>query len=292
MAPTILVTTWATCLLIAGGVSAQAALNWKFTKGRSFDAERNAVQEQVVEFNGKQFKTESQSVWNVRFEVTGVQPDFATIRATFTKVEHKIVGASEAEWIDAKLHEKMQGSVFELDVAPSGRIVAMRGYGAFVKRLAGKDEARAAAVRVTLPEMAVKNMLEDFFGPLPTMRVAKGDGWRREYAEPIPHFGKLRSTASYRYTGKVDGHERIDFTIATQYELPAKDDKMTLFRIVKGKIDSDDAKGWLTFDPLAGTLVEHERTMRLLGVLSMESMGRAQELRFTSENSVKIRIKR
>src|SRR5204863_9698424 len=107
----------------------------------------------------------------------------------------------------------------------------------------------------------------------------------RTYVEPISYFGSLRASVRYTYEP-----ERIAYTVQTKYELP-KPDLTGLFRIVKGDIQAEKARGSFTFDATAGHLVTHERTMLLRGKLTVEANNRQQALEFSSENEVKIRVK-
>jgi hypothetical protein len=282
----------AICLLFVASAPAPTSLLWKFEKGQVFEVERTASQKQTVEINGKQFKQQRQSAWHVRLEVKEKQAANVVVLALLTKVEHHLTDGADTERIDLKLHEKMQGSSFTLTVTPDGQLVQLLGYEDFLKRVAGMDKARLKALRVTFPESVLKEALADLFGPLPRSSVAKGDAWQREYVEPIPHFGALRSTASYTYEGQAKKHERIAYTIQTKYEAPPKDDKMAPFRIVKGRIITDKAKGIIVFDQAAGRIVEHERTVLRRGTLTIEAIDREQPLEFCSEDEVKIRLKK
>lgn len=281
----------AACLLFAASAPAQTSLQWKFEKGQVFEFERTASQNQTVDIKGKRFKQQGQSVWHVGLEVKEKQATHAVVLALLTKVEHQLTGGADTERIDPKLHEKIQGSSFTLDVTPNGQIKRLQGYEDFLKRAAGMDKARLKALHVTFPESSLKEALADLFGPLPQKSVVKGDAWQREYVEPIPHFGALRSTASYTYEGRSKKSERVSYTIQTKYEAPPEDDKMGPFRIVRGRIDSDKAKGMIAFDLAAGRLMEHERTMLLRGTLTIDVMDREQPLEFSSENEVKVRLK-
>ncbi|MSQ94816.1 MAG: hypothetical protein EXR98_09710 [Gemmataceae bacterium] len=275
--------------LLAGNAPAQTVLQWKFAKGQVYAAQRTATQKQIVEIKGKIFKQVSASIWHVRLEVQEKKADGFAIQATLTKVEQRITGAADAEMIDPKLHEKMQGAVFALIVKPTGAIYEMRGYEDFLTRLRGTDKARLKALRVTFPEAAVKEALADVFGPLPEVGVKPGDAWRRDYFEPIPHFGGLRASVRYVYVGPIQERERITYTIQTKYEIP-KDGANGIFRIAEGSIESEKANGTIHFDRAAGRLVEHERSMLLRGKLTIETMDRRQELEFSSENELKLRV--
>ena len=282
----------AVCLLFVASASAQTSLLWKFEKGQVFAVERTRSQKQTVDINGKQFKQQRQSAWHIRLEVKEKQAANVVILAQLTKVEHHVTDGADTEAIDLKLHEKMQGSSFTLTVTPDGQLVKLQGYEDFLKRVAGMDKARLKALQVTFSVSVVKEALADLFGPLPPRSVAKGDAWQREYVEPIPHFGALRSTASYTYEGQAKNYERIAYTIQTKYEAPPKDDKMAPFRILKGSIVSDKAKGIIVFDQAAGRLLAHERTMLLRGTLTIEAIDRKQPLEFSSADEVKIRLKK
>jgi Family of unknown function (DUF6263) len=290
MTPRILASALAVALLFAVPARSQTVLAWKFAKGQVLEAERVATQKQMVEIAAKQFKHERKNTWQIRLDVKEIQADGAIIQATLTKIEQQVIGGTDKEMIDPKLPEKMQGTTFTLRVSPAGRVIKFDGYEPFLQKVADKDDARLKALRISFPESAVKEALGDLFGPLPDKAVARGDGWQREYVEPIPHFGSLRSTAQYIYDGEADGRARIAYTIRTRYETPTES-AGALFRIVDGNIASDKAKGAIVFDTAAGRLVEHERTMLLRGKLTVEAMDRRQPLEFTSENVVKIRVR-
>lgn len=277
-------------LPMAGNASAQTLLQWKFAKGNVYEAQRITTQKQAVEINGKVFKQTRESTWHVRLEVKDEKAAAFVVEAMLTKVEHRVTGAAPAEVMDPKLHERIQGSVFTLDVTTAGTIQAMRGYEEFLKRLGGSDKGRLKALEATLPEVAVKEALADLFGPLPADKVAPGDSWRREVFEPIPHFGGLRSSVRYLHVGAAANRTRIVYTVQTKYE-PPKKDGASLFQVRDGSIDSDKATGEIVFDHVAGRLISHDRSMRLRGKLTIEALDRRQALEFTSENEVKIRVK-
>ena len=264
---------------------AQNSVAWKFEVGQVFEAERVASEKQVVELKGKQFKQDRHSTWYIRLEVKEKKDDDFLLTATLMKVEHKLTGAADTELVDPKLPEKMKGSTFILQVSPRGRIANMQGYDDFLNRLAEKDKARLKALRVTFPEPTLKEAFADLFGPLP----GKDADWQREFVEPIPHFGALRSTAKYQHVGGKKGVERIDYAIETKYQLP-KEEPMVLFRIVKGSIETEKAEGRITFDA-GNKAIIHERTMRLRGTLTIEATEKKQSLEFRSENQVKVRVK-
>jgi hypothetical protein len=269
---------------------AQTLPAWKLTKGQVFEVERITTQQQTVETKGKQFKHDRRSTWHVRLEVQEVLADRSRIRAVLSKVEHEWSGGAATEVIDPKLAEKMQGSSFTLSVTPQGQLREWSGYDEFVQKLSQNDKARLKALRITFPEETLREAFADLFGPLPDKKVARGDSWQRSYVEPIPHFGSLRMMVRYVYEGRTNDQDRIDYTIQSKYELP-RNELMVLFRIVKGSIQSEKAHGTLTFDSVAGHLATHERSMRLRGSLTIESMDRQQSLEFISVNELKIRIK-
>lgn len=271
---------------IAQGLEAQTLPQWKFAKGKVIEYERIASQSQLVEIRGKPFKQQSQSTWHIRLEVQEATKDAWRVEAKLMKIEQRILGGTDAEMIDPKLHEKMQGSVFHLTVRPSGAIDQVEGHEDFLKRLSADKKNGLAALRATFPETAIKEMFADLFGPLPEKPVKANEVWTRDYLEPIPHFGALRSRAEF----SNEGHNRIRYTVATKYELP-KPQPGSLFKIVEGNIASEKAKGTIDFDRNAGRLIAHERSMRLRGTLTIETMNGRQAIEFTSQNEVRIRQK-
>jgi len=281
------VTAW---ILTASAVTAQPVMQWKFEAGKVYECERIVTQKQTVEANGKTFPSNRQSTWLIRLDVIEKDAKSARIQATLTKVEHRITPAVAEEMIDPKLDQKMQGSVFQLTVTPFGQVTQLDGYENFLKRLADADKGKLKALRAAFSEATIRQAFEDLFGPLPDKAVGKGDTWQREYVEPIPHFGALRSTVTYVYAGKKMADDRITYSIQTKYELP-KDDMSVLFRITKGNITSEKATGMIAFDNPTGHLQQHERRMVLRGTLTIEVMERPQTMEFTSDNEVKIRVK-
>ena len=279
------------CVLATTSAFAQTPLRWKFAQGQVFEVERITSQKQTVEIKGKQFKQDRQSTWHVRLEVQETDPENSRLTAVLTRVEHQLAGGAATEMVDPKLAEKMQGCSFTLRVTPHGKLSEFKGHADFLKKLAGDDKGRIKAFSIMFPEESLKEAFADLFGPLPEKRVVAGDAWAHAFVEPIPHFGSLRSTARYVYEGKSDQHDRIAYTIQTLYELP-KDELMLLFRIVKGNIRSEQSRGTIQFDGMAGRLALHERSMLLRGTLTIESMDRQQPLDFTSLNEVKVRIKK
>ncbi len=268
---------------------AQANLQWKFAKGQIYYAQRITTQKQTVTVNGKEFEQTRESVWHVRLDVKEQMFESFVIQATLAKVEHHVVGAVDAQVMDPKLQDKQQGSIFTLHVAPTGLIQEMRGYEEFLQRLAGTDKARRAALQTTLSEATVKEAFADLFGPLPASKVQRGDSWRREVFEPIPHFGGLRSSVVYVHDGGDKERERIVYTIQTKYEAPKKDGT-SLFHVRDGTIESDKAHGEIDFDRAGGRLIAHSRSMLLQGRLTIEALDRRQTLDFSSVNGVKIRV--
>lgn len=276
-------------MLTAAALCAQPVMRWKFEVGKVYECARIVTQKQTVELKGKTFPINRQSTWLVRLDVMENNPDSARILATLANVEHRVLPAVAEEMIDPKLDEKMKGSSFHMTVTPLGRLSKFEGYEDFLKRLAEGDKGKLKALRATFPEETLRQAFADMFGPLPDKAVGKGDTWQREYIEPIPHFGALRSTVHYVYAGTKNADDQIRYTIQTKYELP-KDDMSVLFRIAKGNITSEKATGMMTFDNPAGHLLQHDRRMLLRGSLTIEAMDRQQSMEFTSDNEVKIRI--
>jgi hypothetical protein len=281
------VAAWA---LAIAGVGAQPVMQWKFEVGKGYECERVATQKQTVELNGKTFSSNRQSTWLIRLDVIGKDAESARIRATLAKVEHHITPAVAEEMVDPKLDERMQGSTFEMTVTLLGQVTKFAGYEGFLKRLANHDTGKLKVRRATFSEAFLRQAFEDLFGPLPDKAVGKGDTWQREYVEPIPHFGALRSDVRYVYADTKDSHDQITYTIQSRYELP-KDDMSVLFRITKGNLASDKATGSMVFDRSAGRLLQHDRSLRLRGTLTIEVMGRPLPMEFRSADEVKVRIK-
>jgi hypothetical protein len=272
-------------ILLGNALEAQTHLKWKFDVGQIYECERSASHAQSVQLKGKTFPSTRESTWNVRLEVIAKDASSVRLRATLATVEHRIQPAVGEELIDAKLGRKMQGSSFTLTVTPQGQLTKLEGYDDFLDRLAAGDKDRRQALRVTFAEDALRQAFADLFGPLPNKAIVKGDRWQHALLEPMPHFGTLRHTAKYVHAG-----DQLDYTIATKVELP-KDDMSVLFRITKGSVTEEKSAGRMLFDHKAGYLVRHDRNIRLRGVLTVETMERSEAMAFTSDSTLKIRIK-
>ncbi len=277
-------------------VSAQTSLVWRFEPGQVYEVERRAAKQQSVELKGKPFRQESKSVWQVRLDVKAKKGEAFLVQAAFTKVQHEQDHKPDA--VAVRMADALQGSVFNLLVSPPGEIADLQGYDELIKKLVDKsgpaadsEKVRRAAWQAIIPEAGLKQAFAEMLGPLPDKAVRKGDRWQREFVDPLPHFGNLRSVIRCEHEGRVQERDRIACTIETKYEWP-KDETMVLFRVVKGSVETEKGEGTITFDSLAGHLVQHERSVRLRGTLTFDVMGGQQTAAFTSASDLTVRVKK
>jgi hypothetical protein len=277
-------------MFLAVPAPAQTKLEWKFAPGQVFEVERTAAQKLSVEAKEKSFKLDRQSSWHVRLEVKEPHARGFLILALLTKVEQRLDGVAPSDMLDRKVIANMQGASVTLLVAPDGRLLELQGHDAFIRRLAGDDKKLLDSVRTQFGESTMKETFADMFGPLPDKKVSMGDAWEHTTLEAIPHFGSLRVKKRCVYEGKAKDLERIACTTQTTFELPAAE-RIVLFRVVKGSIEKEKTKEFLTFDSAAGHLVVHDRSTDLRGSLTIETMDRQHPFDFTSASEVKIRVK-
>lgn len=282
---------WVLALLLFGPVTAgaQEPVRWKLQPGQSFDIERIARHDQVVELKDKSFRQKSVSTWLVHFEVLRQETAGYRLAATLTRVEHKVTGTVPAGAVNGGLAEKMRGARFTLAITPAGGLRELGGYEDFLAKAGDKQAARVKALRVTMPEPWLRAAFADMLGRLPERAPAAGATWEQRLVEPIPHFGAFRSTWRFTRAEPVRAGQVILYTVTTKYEPPAAGDP-ALFRVVKGELRGEEGRGKIVFDATAGRLVSHDRSMRVRGSLTVEAAGRAVPLEFRSDDELRLRL--
>jgi hypothetical protein len=273
--------------LTAPAVQAQTEIAWKLVPGQSFELERSATQDQLVDVRGKSFKQVSAITWLVVFEVRDPDGDTSVLRATLKEVRHKLKGSVGAGQ-EHLLAEKLQGRQFTLRVTPQGRIVRLEGYTDFVNQASENQPERSRALRTLWPEESLREALADCLGPLPEKTAADAT-WQHEVRETLPHFGSLLTTRLGR-SGMIASTHEYPYTIKTTYQAPAAADA-PLFRIVKGALQGENGQGKIVFDAQRGRLLRHERRLTVRGTLTVEHMDMQVPLEFVSDNVLAIRIR-
>jgi hypothetical protein len=274
---------------------AQVALDWKLKEGDRFYLLTESTFNQVMEIPGKEagkeIKQDITQIAVLQFYVEKKTPDGNyTIKQTIEGLMVK--GASTNPVID----EKIQGANFTLTLNPKLEVVKLEGYADFLKKLAGDEPAALKTVKSIITEELLTKAATQAFAFLPTKQVKEGDEWGedRSIKMPLGPLGALEVTNLYKYVGKAKlndkEYDKISFTSKVAYSLP-KEDAGIAFRVVKGALKAENAKGTIYFDSANGRLVQYEMSLNLTGELTLSINNVPLDTKITKqEQTVKVTL--
>jgi hypothetical protein len=274
---------------------AQVALDWKLKEGDRFYLVSENTFNQVMELAGKEvgkeIKQEITQTAVLQFYVEKKSPEGNyTIKQTIDGLMVK--GAGSAPVID----DKVKGASFTLTLNPKLEVVKLEGYNEFMKQLAGDDPAALKTIKSIVTEELLTKAATQAFAFLPTRQVKEGDEWGKDRSikMPLGPIGALEATNLYKYAGKAKlndkEYDKITFTSEIAYSFP-KEDAGIAFRVVKGALKADNAKGTIYFDSALGRLVQYEMSMNLTGNLTLSINNVPLETKITKqEQTVKVTL--
>jgi hypothetical protein len=268
---------------------AQVQLEWKLKEGDSFFLQTDSKFVQILELvgkeAGKEIKQEIQQTTLLQFKVekkdekTGVLTVRETIEGLMVKGG---TGASIAD-------EKIQGAAFTFTLSPPKMAVDnFQGYAEFIKKASGDDPEIAKTMKAILSEDLLKVSAKEAFSFLPEKPVKEGDTWGadRSIKVPIGPLGTMDVVNTYKYEGKdkVGGKEfdKISFTTAVTYA-PPKEDSGLKFKVTKGELKTEGAKGKIFFDREAGRLVQYETELKTTGQFTISINNVPLETKITKQ---------
>lgn len=280
----------AVCLILLAPLAASAGvrLEWKFAPGDSFVIERVYQQKQEIDVKGRAYKQDTTSTWQMRFTVKEKSRGNALLAVTIEDVAYKTTGVGHPVAFDDKLAARMKGVSLSFTVTPRGEVKKLLGYDEFLKKVSEGKKDTENVLRTLFSEEGLQETFEEIFAFLPAKAVDKGDHWKRAAVDPVPPFGSFKSAIEYTYGGQEDGLHVIRYAIKTTYQKPK--DTPELFRLVKAELTGEAGQGRFFFDPDAGRLIRGEKTMTVRGQVTLETGGVETELRFVSENRMKLRL--
>jgi hypothetical protein len=286
---------WAFLALTIGApaTQAQTELRWHFKEGETFWVERVQTRKQTVDIKTKSFVEQHDKTWVTAVTVKEKTQAGFVLDLKIVSMQVGPTGKTHAAGmpmlggLDASLAQKVIGCRFTATITPLGKVIKFEGYGAFLQRLAGKNEESAKTLKVLVSEETLREEVEDLFNFLPEKAVSKGDQWKREATEPMPPFGFIKAVYEY-VLEENDGKEvGINFKVKMSYKPPNGDGD--LFRVLKGSLQTDEGKGTLVLDGKKGWLVRSEKTVRFRGDLTIETMNKQTSLAFASAISIRVR---
>jgi len=274
---------------------AQVALDWKLKEGDRFYLVTESTFNQVMELPGKEagkeIKQEITQTAVLQFLVEKKLPDGGySIKQTIECL--MIKGGANPPVTD----DKIQGAKFTLTLNPKLEVVKLEDYNEFIKKLAGDDPAALKTIKSIVTEELLTKAATQAFAFLPTKQVKEGDEWGKERSikMPLGPLGSMEVTNLYKYAGKGKvndkEYDKITFTSDVAYSLP-KEDAGIAFRVVKGALKADNAKGTIYFDSASGRLVQYEMALNLTADLTLSINSVPLETKITKqEQTVKVTV--
>jgi hypothetical protein len=264
--------------IVTPAARAQVQLEWKLKEGDRFYLEVESTFKQTLEVAGKDTSNKIEQNLTktivLQFYVEKKNTDGSyLIKETVEGM--KVQGAGGPEVKD----EKIQGASFTLTLDLKGEVVKVEDYDQVVKKLSADDPKVAKIVKALVSEDLLKKSAKELFSFLPNKQVKEGDepwGKGKKIPMPLGPFGSYDLTNTYKYEGKgkdkQKDFEKITFTTTAEYS-PPKDDAGLEFKVTKGELKIENAKGTIYFDAAAGRLVSYEMSLELTGSLTLTNNG-------------------
>jgi hypothetical protein len=272
--------SWSLTLLLvlvawAGSARGQVKLEWKFHEGVTLYFEAETVQKQELTFMGKPFKQTEKVSQLISLSVKEAKPGATILVQRIEKVKIQSEGSAVTSG-DAKLAEKMAGTAFMLTLDAAGRITTFEGYDAFIKKVSDGNAEAEKLARAMLPEEVLRHAADEFFQFLPLTAVKKDTVWKRDETLPLGPLGSFKTATQFTYEGIDKDGEVISAKTALTYVPPTAG--AGVFKITKGNLNADDARGRYVFDADKGRLVHAQRSMMLKGNLTIDFMGKQADM--------------
>ncbi len=289
--------TWVGVALVLGGLTAPAAhgqdqvkLEWKFKEGEKFYVEDVSTMKQKIELQGKGFEQTLKTTMVTGYTVKKTTQDGgAVLQQKIENVDVRSQGGLGGDM--DKMMEKLKGASFTITLGKGGKITKFEGYEEFIKNLTEGMEEAAKFVKMLLTEDVLRKSAEEAFGFLPQQPVKKGETWKRETAIPFGPLGSFKASNEYTFQGKEQNNVKIAVKADLKYSPPKGDQGFGgLFKIVRGNLKSEGARGTLVFDPEKGRLVRYNMAMVFRGALTMDIMGNMVEVEISMDQNSNSRV--
>lgn len=279
-------------LLTCVGLSAQAQgpavkLAWKFKEGDKFYLENVTALKQVVKIMGQEIPTETVNTTVSSFKVTKVAADEIVMEQ---KIEStKIKGGQPGP--QAMMAEQMVGTVLTVTLNGKGEVTKVGGFDALIKKLSQDNEEAGKLLKFLLTEDTMKQGIQEAFAFVPDKPVSKGDSWKRQMKVSMGPMGTFIIDQQYTLEGVNKEGAELAVKGAYSFQAPKGDGGGGLpFKITKGDFKTDDAKGTLIFDPVAGRLVSQVYKSKLKGTLTIAIGDQEAQMELNQDTDTKIRV--
>jgi len=284
---------WIGAVLVVGGLSmpayGQVTMEWKFTEGDKFYVEDVSTMKQKIGLMGKDIDQTMKTTMVTSYTVKKKTGSDVVLEQKIEGVDVKAMGGLGGDM--DKMMEKLKGAKFTITLnAKDGKISKFEGYDEFIKALTEGNEEAGKFVKMMLSEDVLKKGCEEVFTFLPGKAVAKGDSWKKEATIPFGPLGSFKTVNDYTYQGKEENLEKIALKAQLTYSPPKGDAGFGLFKIVKGNLKSEGARGTLLFDTDKGRLAKYSMAMVFRGSLTMDIMGNMIDMDITIDQNSNSRV--
>src|SRR5262245_46091492 len=266
------------CCCPATPAPAQTTLAWNFRAGESFHVEQHVIQSTALELKNKPLQQRSDWKMLSRWQVKEAAAESAKLLVTVESLASKSFTGDAKEGVPSKEDELWSGAEFSLTVDPHGRVRALQGHEALLKKLAGDSPQRLKILTALKPPEYFQALFQDVLGPLPDRPVEQGGSWQSSAADTMSIFGTLLQTTEFTYQGPRDGLHAIDSSTKTTYKAPRYAIENDVFRITKGEVKADEGKGSLFFDAAQGRVRRVQKTINVRGELTMDTLTGMQRI--------------
>jgi hypothetical protein len=266
-----------------------AKLRWKFQEGEKFYVEDISNMKQKITFMGKDIEQSMKTTMVTSYTVKKTGPESTTLVQKIENVDVTSQGGLGGD-LD-KMMEKLKGATFTLTLDKKGKITKFEGYETFIKNLTEGMEEAAKFIKMMITEDVLKKSAEEAFSFLPDKDVAKGDSWKRNSVIPFGPLGSFKAANEYTYQGTEDGLAKIALKAQLTYAPPKGDAGFGgLFKITKGNLKSEGARGTLFFDVDKGRLAKYSMAMIFRGGLTLDVMGNSIDMEVSIDQSSNSRV--
>ncbi len=175
-----------------------------------------------------------------------------------------------------------------------GKIAAVEGAENILQKLQESNPDVADMLRERFQADSMKKTISDEFQYLPDTLVRPGDSWTRKQTQDLGMGQTLTYETRYEYTGtvQVDGKTLDKITSkATSVTYNQNPNAAGPAKVTASDLKVESSDGTILFDREAGTEVEKNDKVRLVGSMTMEAMGQELEVQLdlSMENSSKLK---
>lgn len=292
---------WILLVVVAfGGSSASAAtLRWKFKAGETLRYEMNQKTVTSVNAGGdEQSKETVTMITNMSWVVKSVDAEGkAELTQTIDRVRIKIESALGTFQIDSKesksplnplepYFKALIGTPFPFKMDAQGALSDVKVPESVIQSLRELGGG-AAGGNAMFTEEGLKTMITQSSIPLPKEDLAVGKTWTQQEKVPTPPLGAMTLVKTYRYQGpeSVAGAEleKIGVAVVAGVE-PAPGVASQV------KIASQDIKGDLAFDNVAGRIALSTLSEKIERVLSIVNADKKVNIAQKTDTSLSMKL--